>query len=468
MSQSVLIVNAAVGWRTGTSVLIRDGVVSEIGSCRARPGTRVIDARGGSVVPGLWDHHLHLRSAAARRRSVDVSAVTDPARFQAMVRAAADSKPLGAWLRVVGYDDDALGDLDAHRLEELLPSPTPARVQHRSGHQWVLNQRAMELLHEATGQSVPNDGVLLDDDSILAGLPGDAHRDSDIVREARLLAAQGCIGATDMTATIDPVSARELVGIVRRWLQLGVFGRARPDARADRAPVNGTKLIVADHDLPELDGLTRMITASRPGPVALHAVTYEALVLAMSALETAGRAGDRIEHAFLATGDYRKSYASGALNHELPRIGAHPGFIWCQGNRLARVLTEDEQEDYQRLRSWHDAGYVLLGGTDAPFGTPRLWRAMQCAVDRRTPDGRTLNRAEALTPEEAFAMFTPDGLSGTAATPEPRIGQTADICILAQPWAVVRRNLSSARVTATLRAGVVIAGGRTMDHRQFP
>ncbi|WP_028266866.1 amidohydrolase family protein [Arthrobacter sp. MA-N2] len=460
MSRSLLIVNATVGWRTGTSVLIRDGLVSEVGSRRACPGTRVIDARGGSVVPGLWDHHLHLRSWAARRRSVDVSAVTDPVRFQAVVRTAAGNKPPGAWLRIVGYDDDALGDLDAHRLDELLPLPTPLRVQHRSGHQWVLNRRAIELLHEATGHSMPDDGVLLDDDSILARLPGELEDDSGIVREARLLAAQGCIGATDMTATTDPVSARKLAGTVRRWLQLGVFGKVRPYPWETRGTVHGTKLIVADHNLPELDGLIRMISESRPGPVALHAVTYEALVLAMCALETAGRAGDRIEHAFLASGDYPKSNASRAGNHELPCVGAHPGFIWSQGNRLARVLTESEHEDYQRLRSWHEAGYTLLGGTDAPFGTSRLWRAMQCAVDRRTPDGRPLNRSEALTPEEAFTMFTPGGLRGTAYTPAPSLGKTADLCILAQPWSVVRSSLSSARVTATLRAGVVTAGSR--------
>lgn len=79
------------------------------------------------------------------------------------------------------------------------------------------------------------------------------------------------------------------------------------------------------------------------------------LVLAMCALEAAGREGDSIQYALLASGGYPRSYASGARGWELPRIGAHPGFIWSQGNRLARVLTASEQDDYQRLRSWHRA-----------------------------------------------------------------------------------------------------------------
>lgn len=390
---------------------------------------------------------------------MDVSAVTDTATFVELVRAAASRIAPGAWLRIVGYDDDTLGDLDARRLEELLPVQSPMRVQHRSGHQWVLNQTAMELLHETTGRSLPDDGVLFDDDAILGRLPRDEMSDAEVARQARLLARQGCVGATDMTVTNDLASARALEGAVRPWLQLGIFGRIRPP-RERRGRVSGTKLIVSDHNLPGLDELVLAISQSRPGPVAVHAVTHEALVLALSALEIAGRDGDRIEHAFLASKGYPRSFASGLAGGELPVIGAHPGFIWSQGNRLARVLTTSEQEDYQRLRSWHEAGFTLLGGTDAPFGTPGLWRAMQCAVDRRTPDGQPLNCSEAVTPEEAFMMFTREGLKGRASVPAPCTGQPANLCILAQPWPLVRQRLASTRVTATLRAGVVTAGSR--------
>jgi hypothetical protein len=58
-----------------------------------------------------------------------------------------------------------------------------------------------------------------------------------------------------------------------------------------------------------------------------------------------------------------------------PRAASHrrrPGFIWPQGDRLARVLTTRKQDDYQRLRSWNEAGYSLFAGTDAPFRTPWL------------------------------------------------------------------------------------------------
>jgi hypothetical protein len=149
-----------------------------------------------------------------------------------------------------------------------------------------------------------------------------------------------------------------LASTVRPWLQLDVFGQFRPATGTKAGPVRGTKIIVADHDLPGLDELVLLINRGRPGPVALHAVTYEALVLAMCALEAAGRDGDRIEHAFLASEGYPQSYSSGTTGRGLPRIGAHPGFLWSQGNRLAKVLRASEQHDYQRLHSWHRAGYT--------------------------------------------------------------------------------------------------------------
>jgi hypothetical protein len=45
------------------AVLARDGKVAAIGaagSLKARAGTRVIDGRGKTLVPGIWDSHMHI------------------------------------------------------------------------------------------------------------------------------------------------------------------------------------------------------------------------------------------------------------------------------------------------------------------------------------------------------------------------------------------------------------------------
>jgi predicted amidohydrolase YtcJ len=75
------------------------------------------------------------------------------------------------------------------------------------------------------------------------------------------------------------------------------------------------------------------------------------------------------------------------------------------------VLTARKQDDYQRLRSWNEAGYSLFAGTDAVQNT----LVMTGHPVRRSsvePDGQTLDRSEVLTREEAFTMFTSGGLKG--------------------------------------------------------
>ena len=55
-------------------VRISDRIDVVAQSLTPRPGEDLLDAAGGTVLPGLHDHHVHLRSLAASRASVDVGA----------------------------------------------------------------------------------------------------------------------------------------------------------------------------------------------------------------------------------------------------------------------------------------------------------------------------------------------------------------------------------------------------------
>ena len=52
-------------------VRLAGGLIAEYGpSLRPGPGEEVIDAGGGVLLPGLHDHHVHLRALAAATNSV--------------------------------------------------------------------------------------------------------------------------------------------------------------------------------------------------------------------------------------------------------------------------------------------------------------------------------------------------------------------------------------------------------------
>ena len=128
-----------------TDVRITGGLVAERApGLRAVPGEADIDAAGGALLPGLHDHHIHLRALAAARASVPAGPpqVRTAAELRAMLRRADAGLPVGAWLRCVGYHESVAGELDRWALDGML-AHRPVRVQHRTGALWVV----LSLIH---------------------------------------------------------------------------------------------------------------------------------------------------------------------------------------------------------------------------------------------------------------------------------------------------------------------------------
>ncbi|MGM7671138.1 amidohydrolase family protein [Microbacterium sp. A93] len=437
----ICVIHAEVGGVAGRRVVIRDGVVEDISADGAAPhGASVIDAHGGALIQGLRDHHVHVRSAAARRTSLEVGDVGSRNELAARIRSRRQSDRA---LRIVGYDSDRLGQLTLADLEELLPGAPPIRLQHRSGHHWVLNASARALV-ASRGFTVPSDGVLWDEDTALSAFPP-VITAADIAEEFRRMRAQGVVGAADLTVTNTATDAATLRSTAAGIVDVSVFGT--PDA-ARGGGVDGVKLLVHDHLGTSPDHLAESFVSAPMAPFALHAVTDGALALGLAACheETAnpGARTIRFEHAFICPPDLVAAVAASGAS-----VGAHPGFILTQGDRLATALTPREKTCYQPLRSLADAGVPLYGGTDAPFGASNVWAAMQVAVDRRTPGGQALGAHESLTPEEALAMFSAHGLRGGGSVPAVAVGDSAS-CLLDRPWGTARAALARTRVVAVL------------------
>jgi predicted amidohydrolase YtcJ len=420
----------------------------------ARPvaDTAVIDGRGGALLPGLHDHHLHLLAMAAARESVHVGppAVTDPDGLAAALRRADREFPPDTWVRAVGFDEWVAGHLDRHRLDAVAPG-RPVRVQHRSGAAWVLNSAGLARLgiDDPTGVLVGLDDVVRDR---LA-----ARDPPDLAPVGRQLAAYGVTGVTDATPSRRLDDLRVLA---RAGLPQGVTVTGGPDLaraafppRLERGPV---KLVVADHALPGLDALAGwMADAHRAGrAVAVHCVTRVALALALAAWGEAGaRPGDRVEHGAVVPADLAARVAELGLT-----VVTQPGFVAERGDRYLAEVDADDVPHLYPCAGLLRRGIPVGGSTDAPFGPADPWVAVAAAVDRRTAAGFTLGPDERLEPERALGLFlTPPEDPGGS----PRrivAGARADLCLLDAPLREALVAPSSSHVTLTVIGGRIVFG----------
>jgi predicted amidohydrolase YtcJ len=437
---------------------IEDGRIAALGRrLEARSGEAVHEAAGGALLPGLHDHHLHLLAWAAAERSVRCGPpeVRDERALAVALRAAAATSD---FVRGVGYHESVAGVLDRARIDALVGARA-ARIQHRSGALWMLSSEAVRRLGLDAGADAPGverdaagraTGRLFRLDGWLRERLGDSAP-PPLAPLGLRLARFGVTGVTDATPGVAPGALSALAeaaasgALPQRLVVLGADAAPEPLALGPR------KLVLDERALPEPAVFAAEIGAARAAgrAVAIHCVTRAELVLALAALEEVGVApGDRIEHASVAPPD--------ALDW-MARLGVavvtQPGFLRTRGDDYL-VEVEARERPWLYRCAGFDAARVPLGaGSDAPFGDPDPWLAMQAAVDRRTGRGDVLGAGEGVSPERALALFTTpwDAPGGRPRRVAP--GTPADLCLLDRSWARARDLLSSAQVAATFRAG---------------
>jgi predicted amidohydrolase YtcJ len=442
--------------------IVGDRIVAIDFDLSAAGNAPVIDAAGGMLLPGLHDHHIHLFALAAAQRSVvcgppAAQSLDELAGILAGHRVADDE-----WLRGVGYHESVAGDLDRYLLDRLV-SDRPLRIQHRSGAAWFLNSRAIDSLGLDGAVDAP--GIERDTSGRATGR---LFRCDKLLREtvtgepspslgavSGRLASYGVTGVTDATAANGKQELRMLTDandsgeLLQRIVVMGArFVLPTPH---DRVHVGAVKLLLDEYALPALDDLARDIMHAHTDgrAVAIHAVTRTELVLACGALEAAGvLAGDRIEHA---------SVMPPPLAEWIARLGVtvvtQPNFVHERGDSYLRDVEPDDRPWLYRCRGAVDAGIALGGGTDAPYGDPDPWLAMQAAVTRRTRGGVPLGANERLTAERALALFTSPAHAPGAPPRRVTVGAIADLCLLDRPWSRAREALSSTMIRATIIAG---------------
>lgn len=446
-----------------TDVRVADGKIAEIGSGLSQGGP-VLEGRGGALIPGLIDHHIHLLATAAARESVSLADIVDPLDLATRLRV-----PGSGWLRATGYHEHLCGPLDRDALDRIAPD-RPVRVQHQTGSVWFLNSAAFALLDLAgapPGVDATRGRIERADDWLRRQI---GQTTPDLAPVGRALAALGVTGLCDATVTNDEgtiaafAAAQARGDLPQRVMVMSGGPLSQLEGRLAIGPV---KIVLDDHNLPPLEHITEIIGRARDmrRVVAVHCVTAGELALTLAAFETTGaRPGDRIEHGGVIPFDAIPAIAALGLT-----VVTQSAFPWQRGDRYLALVDAHEQTDLYRCATLRRAGIRVAGSSDAPYATFDPWAAMRAAVARRTASGAPIGLDEAIASRDALDLYLGDFGDPGGQRRRIEIGAVADLCLLNRRLVEALATLASDLVAVTIVAGRIVFGDRDAveaDHRE--
>jgi predicted amidohydrolase YtcJ len=149
------------------SLAVKDGKFIAVGGDMKKhigPATRVIDAKGAAVIPGLTDAHVHLRALGDMLETFDLRFVKTREEVAQIVKRAADKLPPGEWVRGRNWDQTNWGGEfpNADDLSKLV-NDRPVYLNRVDGHAGWANRKALEIAGITKSTQDPPGGQIIRD-----------------------------------------------------------------------------------------------------------------------------------------------------------------------------------------------------------------------------------------------------------------------------------------------------------------
>jgi predicted amidohydrolase YtcJ len=480
------------------------------------PDTKVIDANGATVLPGLNDNHCHPMNYGFSLGWINASPSATPTlrELQDAFSNARQNAQSGEWLRGRGYDDSRL-DVHRHPTKEELDKVTgdnPAILTRTCGHMSVVNSAALRLAGVDGGTSDPPGGRIVRDEHgeptgllqeeaqrlVTAHIPettvsdikdaliragnrflemgitsvGEAAiRTSKEMRAYQELHREGRLPVRTylMMLIDDTLDSLEQLGITTgmgdEWLRIGPAKMFQDGSGGGRTAA----MSVAYPDQPDNfgiqiypqeyldDAFTRAARAGFQGTA--HAIGDQAIDMIITAFERALAKHPqhdhrwRIEHCGMMRRDLLKRMQALQLI-PVPQ----PSFVYYLGDSYLENFGEDWITLSYPNRTWIDMGMRPVGSSDAPVTPAEPWFNIRAAVTRLTLDDQEMAPDQRVSINEALQMFTHNGAFATfeeSIKGKLQPGMLADLIVVDKdPHSVNPEELH------TIENQVTISGGR--------
>jgi predicted amidohydrolase YtcJ len=521
----LLIVNARVwtdGARVGhaNAIAVRGRELAAVGDRAALesfagPRTRVIDARGATVTPGICDAHLHLLPWARARAEVALAGARERDEALARVRAWAAQRPGTRPLMGRGWDANDWREPPERGALDAIADDRPVLLHSHDFHALWVNSAALREAGVTRATRDPQGGLIERD---AAGEPTGVLRENAVMlmqaleergaREAggepellaaaaQALHAQGVTsvhdfergekawrtmesfarGAGARVRVVQCVGYEDLERVIALGLSTGdgddTFRIGSLKMFADGTLGSRTAALLAPYDGTDERGIDILEAAElmhrvanaldRGISVAIHAIGDRACRHALDAFE---RAGDRRRR---ARGPCRIEHAQLVSPADLPRFAALGVTASMQPQHctsdidLAERFWGTRREACYAWRSFLDCGTALAFGSDAPVEPPSAADGLAAACTRQRADGMPEGGfvpAQRLTLDQALAAYTEAGARlgmGWPRVGSLRAGSLADVVIWDRDLhATAPSRLHQVRPSCTVWDGAVV------------
>ena len=210
-----------------TGVLIGDdGRVKRLlrGEKMKLANTKVVDAGGRTMLPGLIDAHGHVMGLGFAALQLDLTGSKSLAELQQRLAAYARANPGGGWIRGGGWNQEMWADKKFPTSADLdaVVSDRPVWLDRVDGHAAVGNKAALAAAGITAATPSPADGRIenglfvdramgLVESKIPA--PSDAMLDAALAKAQQAMLSNGLTGAADMGTDADGWAAMNRAGV---------------------------------------------------------------------------------------------------------------------------------------------------------------------------------------------------------------------------------------------------------------
>ena len=221
------------GSRIAEAVAIRGDRIAVVGTnaeadALSGPGTKTIDAKGRSLLPGLYDSHVHPLGAAGSEKDHPIPSYRSLADVKAYIASRVQAQPPGTWVVVRYAFPTRLAEGRFPTRAELDAVAPEHPVLHQGGPAGIVNTKALTMsgitretpdppagrIVKDPGTGEPT-GLLRNAYSVLKGLPADAYSDTGPADPSRVRELFRLYNTRGLTSIGDRGASAEALRLYR-------------------------------------------------------------------------------------------------------------------------------------------------------------------------------------------------------------------------------------------------------------